>query len=125
IQQRAFDNEKIDFIWNATIESINETDGKFGGATIKNVLDGSTFDLPANGLFVFVGLDPLTKPFKSLGIVNENGYILTNDKMETSVPGIFAAGDVREKHLRQVVTATGDGSIAAQFAQHYIETKSV
>lgn len=125
IQQRAFDNEKINFIWNATIESVNETDGKFGGVTIKNVLDGSTFEFPANGLFVFVGLDPLTKPFKSLGIINENGYILTNDKMETSVPGVFAAGDVREKHLRQVVTATGDGSIAAQFAQHYIETKCV
>ena len=59
---------------------------------------------------------PLTKPFLSLGITNENGYIETNDVMETRVPGIFAAGDVREKTLRQVVTATGDGSIAAQAA---------
>lgn len=123
IQQRAFDNEKIDFIWNSTIESVNEIDGKFGSVTIKNVLDGTTSDLPASGLFVFVGLDPLTKPFKTLGILNEKGYVLTNENMETTVPGIFAAGDVREKHLRQVVTATGDGSIAAQFAQHYIETK--
>ena len=56
-----------------------------------------------------------------LGILNENGYVLTNEKMETKVPGIFAAGDVREKTLRQIVTATGDGSIAAQAAQHYIE----
>ena len=64
---------------------------------------------------------PLTEPFDKLGILNENGYIVTNEKMETSVPGIFAAGDVREKMLRQIVTATGDGSIAAQAAQKYIE----
>jgi thioredoxin reductase (NADPH) len=123
IQQRAFANEKIDFIWNSTIESVNEIDGKFGSVTIKNVLDGATLEYPTNGLFIFVGLDPLTKPFKSLGILNEKGYIETNENMETTVPGIFAAGDVRDKQLRQVVTATGDGSIAAQFAQHYIETK--
>ena len=64
---------------------------------------------------------PLTKPFTELGILNDEGYVVTNEKMETKVPGIFAAGDVREKTLRQVVTATGDGSIAAQAAQHYIE----
>jgi len=64
---------------------------------------------------------PLSKPFTSLGITNENGYIETNDRMETRVPGIYAAGDIREKTLRQIVTATGDGSIAAQSAQHYIE----
>lgn len=67
-------------------------------------------------------MKPLTKPFESLGILNENGYIETNDDMETNVPGVYAAGDVREKTLRQIVTATGDGSIAAQNAQAYIET---
>ena len=66
-------------------------------------------------------MDPLTAPFKKLGILDENGYIETNDIMETKVPGIYAAGDVREKLLRQIVTATGDGSIAAQAAQQYIE----
>lgn len=64
---------------------------------------------------------PLSKPFVELGITNENGYLETNERMETKVPGIFAAGDVREKMLRQIVTATGDGSIAAQSAQHYVE----
>ena len=67
-------------------------------------------------------MKPLTKPFESLGILNENGYIETNDEMETKVPGVYAAGDVREKTLRQIVTATGDGSIAAQNAQAYIES---
>lgn len=64
---------------------------------------------------------PLTKPFESLGITNEAGYIVTNEEMETKVPGNFAAGDVREKSLRQIVTATSDGSIAAESAQKYIE----
>ncbi|MBY8910994.1 NAD(P)/FAD-dependent oxidoreductase, partial [Salinicoccus roseus] len=64
---------------------------------------------------------PLTAPFEGLGILNTLGYVETNDEMETSIPGIFAAGDVRNKTLRQIVTATGDGSIAAQNAQHYIE----
>ena len=64
---------------------------------------------------------PLSKPFGNLGITNQNGYIVTNDQMETKVAGIFAAGDIREKTLRQIVTATGDGSIAAQAAQHYVE----
>ncbi|TWJ70134.1 Thioredoxin reductase [Bacillus paralicheniformis] len=64
---------------------------------------------------------PLSEPFKNLGITNEEGYIVTNEQMETKVEGIFAAGDIREKTLRQIVTATGDGSIAAQSVQHYIE----
>ena len=66
-------------------------------------------------------MKPLTAPFENLGITNEVGYILTDEDMKTSVPGIYAAGDVREKGLRQIVTATGDGSIAAQSVQAYIE----
>ena len=72
-------------------------------------------------MFVYIGMDPLTAPFEKLGILDENGYIETNDIMETKIPGIYAAGDVREKLLRQIVTATGDGSVAAQAAQQYIE----
>ena len=84
-------------------------------------MDGSEKEFSTDGVFVYVGMLPLTKPFHSLGILNENGYIVTNEKMETAVPGIFGAGDVRDKMLRQIVTATGDGSVAALSAQHYIE----
>lgn len=120
LQERAFKNEKIDFIWNSNLKSINEKDGKVGSVTIvDNEGDESTID--TDGVFVYIGMQPLTKPFLDLGITDEVGYIITNDEMETSVPGIFAAGDVRVKKLRQIVTATGDGSIAAQNAQHYIE----
>ena len=121
LQQRAFDNEKVDFIWNHTLKQINEKDGKVGSVTLVSTKDGAEQELPADGVFIYVGMLPLSKPFLNLGITNEKGYIVTNEKMETKVPGIFAAGDIREKTLRQIVTATGDGSIAAQSAQHYVE----
>ena len=121
LQQRAFDNEKIDFIWNNTVKTINEGSGKVGSVTLVNTQDGSEQEFTTDGVFIYIGMNPLSKPFANLGITNEAGYIETNDKMETKVPGIFAAGDIREKSLRQIVTATGDGSIAAQTAQHYIE----
>ena len=88
---------------------------------IVSTVDGTETEVAADGVFVYVGLLPLTAPFAPLNILNEAGYIVTNEKMETAIPGIYAAGDVREKMLRQIVTATGDGSIAAQSAQHYIE----
>ena len=121
LQDRAFANEKIDFIWNSTVKEIHEKDGKVGSVTLVSTVDGSETEFETDGVFIYIGMVPLTTPFASLNILNENGYIVTNEKMETSVPGIFAAGDVRDKMLRQIVTATGDGSIAAQAAQHYVE----
>lgn len=121
LQDRAFANEKIDFIWNTTLKEIHGTDGKVSSVTLVSTTDGSEKSFDTDGVFVYVGMLPLTKPFTNLGILNENGYIVTNEKMETTVPGIFGAGDVRDKMLRQIVTATGDGSVAALSAQHYIE----
>ncbi|HLR79670.1 MAG TPA: thioredoxin-disulfide reductase [Bacillota bacterium] len=120
LQERAFDNEKIDFIWDTVVESINGED-KVTSLTLKNRKTGETTEFPIEGVFVYIGMVPLSEPFKSLGITNEEGYIPTNQDMETNVPGVFAAGDIREKTLRQIVTATGDGSIAAESAQAYIE----
>ncbi|MGD6871088.1 thioredoxin-disulfide reductase [Sutcliffiella horikoshii] len=121
LQQRAFDNDKIDFIWSNTIKEINEKDGKVGSVTLVSTKDGEEQEFQTDGVFIYVGMLPLTKPFLNLGITNDMGYIETNERMETKIPGIFAAGDIREKTLRQIVTATGDGSIAAQSAQHYVE----
>lgn len=121
LQDRAFANDKIDFIWNHTIKEINDKDGKVGSVTLVSTEDGKETEFPADGVFIYIGMVPLSKPFESLGITNANGYIETNERMETRVPGIFAAGDIREKTLRQIVTATGDGSIAAQSAQHFVE----
>ncbi|MFD2214690.1 MULTISPECIES: thioredoxin-disulfide reductase [Bacillaceae] len=121
LQQRAFDNEKIDFIWNHTVKEIHDVDGKVGKVTLVNTQNGEEQEFKTDGVFIYIGMVPLSKPFESLGITNDMGYIETNDRMETRVEGIFAAGDIREKMLRQIVTATGDGSIAAQSAQHYVE----
>ncbi len=121
LQDRAFNNEKIDFIWNTEIESING-EGKVSSVTLRNNESDETYDFEADGVFIYIGMKPLTAPFKDLGILTEDGYVDSNDEMETSQKGVFAAGDVRVKTLRQIVTATGDGSIAAQNAYEYLET---
>ncbi|GIN19717.1 MAG TPA: thioredoxin-disulfide reductase [Bacillus bacterium] len=121
LQDRAFANDKIDFIWSHTVKQVNEKDGKVDSVTLVSTKDGSEREFKTDGMFVYVGMNPLTKAVENLGITNEAGYIETNENMATRVPGIFAAGDVRDKLLRQIVTATGDGSIAAQSAQIYIE----
>lgn len=121
IQERAFSNEKMEFIWDTVVEKVNEKDGKTGSLTLKNVKTNENSEFDIDGVFIYIGMDPLSEPFASLGIVDEDGYIPTNENMETKVPGIYAAGDIRVKDLRQVVTATGDGSIAAETAIKYIE----
>lgn len=121
IQDRAFANDKVDFIWSHTVKEIKGENGKVAGVTLVSTKDGTETEKEIDGVFIYIGMLPLTKPFENLGILNDEGYVVTNEVMETSVPGIYAAGDLREKTLRQVVTATGDGSIAAQAAQHYIE----
>ncbi len=121
LQQRAFDNDKIDFKWNTELKEIKEKDGKVGSAVLYNNESDETYEEDIEGVFIYIGMIPLNQAFTDLGITTEEGYVKTNENMETEVPGIFAAGDIRDKELRQIVTATGDGSIAAQSAQHYIE----
>jgi thioredoxin reductase (NADPH) len=121
LQQRAFDHEKVEFIWNHTVKDIHGENNKVSGLTLVHSKTGEEQEFKADGVFIYIGMQPLSSAFQSLGITNEAGYIETNEQMETSIPGIFAAGDIREKSLRQVVTATGDGSIAAQAVQHYVE----
>ncbi|MGG4441409.1 thioredoxin-disulfide reductase [Brevibacillus fortis] len=120
LQKRAFDNEKIEVIWDTELREIRG-EGKVQAVLLENAKTGEQKEFPADGVFIYVGMDPLTASVRPLGITNDAGYVLTDEKMNTKVKGVFAAGDVREKMLRQVVTATGDGSIAAQSAQHYVE----
>ncbi|WP_080873336.1 thioredoxin-disulfide reductase [Oceanobacillus timonensis] len=122
LQDRAFNNEKIEFIWDTVPEKINGPEGKVSSISLKNVKTDEVYDFPANGVFVYIGMLPLNDPFTDLGITDEEGYIPTSENMETKIPGIFAAGDIRAKDLRQIVTATGDGSIAAETAIKYVET---
>ncbi|WP_157812113.1 thioredoxin-disulfide reductase [Alteribacter populi] len=122
LQDRAFASDKIDFIWSHVVKEINAKDGKVGSVTLVDKSDGSEREFKTDGVFIYIGMLPINEPFINLGITNEDGYVETDEEMETKIPGIFAAGDIREKTLRQIVTATGDGSIAAQAAQHYVES---
>ncbi len=121
IQDRAFANEKISFIWDSVVEEIKGDDQKVTGVQIKNVKTGETYEEAADGVFIYVGLIPLTQAFTSLGITDDAGWIVTDERMQTKIPGILACGDARQKHLRQITTAVGDGGIAGQQAYQYIE----
>lgn len=125
IQEKAFKNPKMNFMWNSTVEEI-KGDGVVTSMIIKDTKTGETREIEADeedgtfGIFVFIGFDPKSQLFEGK-LEMENRYIVTDKYMHTSVPGVFAAGDVIQKHLRQVVTACGDGAIAAVEAQHYVE----
>lgn len=121
LQDRAFRNDKVEFIWDTVVTAINGPDGKVSSVSLKNTKTGEESEFVADGVFPYIGMVPLSEPFQSLGITNAEGYIETDENMATKIPGIFAAGDIRDKKLRQIVTATGDGSIAAEEAIGYIE----
>lgn len=119
-QERAEANPKIKFIWNSVVQSING-DSIVRSVTIKNVKTGESREVEADGVFLFIGLAPRTQFLKGLVSLDENGYILTNENCETSMRGIFAAGDCRKKLLRQISTSVGDGATAAFAAEKYLE----
>ena len=125
IQERAFANEKIGFLWNTVVEKV-DGDTALNEMTLRNVVTGETTVVRASeedgtfGVFGFVGFEPNTALFE--GQVNmERGYVVTDEDMHTNLPGVFAAGDLRVKSLRQVITAAADGAIAAMQAAKYIE----
>ncbi|HCL80457.1 MAG TPA: thioredoxin-disulfide reductase [Synergistaceae bacterium] len=117
--ERALSNPKIVPVWNSVVEKI-EGDGMVENLVLKNVKTGEISDLPVAGVFMFVGQAPHDEAVKGLLETTKGGWIKTNERMETSVEGIFAAGDLRDKSLRQVVTAAADGAIAAMSASSYI-----
>jgi thioredoxin reductase (NADPH) len=121
IQKRAFANEKIEFVWDSVVEEIKGNDISVTGVQLRNVKTDEVSELEAQGVFIYVGLDALSEPFLDLGITNQHGWIVTDNEMKTGIPGIFAVGDVREKTLRQITTAVGEGGIAGQQAYLYLQ----
>lgn len=122
IQEKVFKNPKIEIKWNSLpVEVIG--DEIVEALRIRNKVTDETEDLEVNGVFVFVGLNPLSDVFKDIVEMDDKGYIITDSEMRTSVPGIFAAGDIRQKTLRQVITAAADGATAATAAEKYISDK--
>lgn len=117
--ERAFANPKIHWIWSSVLEEI-KGDGIVEGVVIKNLKTGQLTEMETNGVFFFVGTVPNTGFLQGKVALDEKGYIITDERMETSVSGVYAAGDARMKYLRQVVTAAADGAVAAVAAERYL-----
>ena len=126
IQEKAFANPKMNFMWDSVVEEI-KGDGLVESMIVKNVKTGELTEIKADeedgtfGIFVFIGFKPNSDLFDGKVQMDERKYIITDDDMKTDIPGVFAAGDIRKKSLRQVVTAAADGAIAAVQAGKYIE----
>ena len=124
LQDRAFANDKISFIWDSVVKEIKGTDIKVSSVIVENVKTGELIEHEFGGIFIYVGVNPVTSMIANLGITDKEGWVITDNRMMTSISGIFAIGDVRQKELRQIATAVGDGAIAGQGVYQYIENLS-
>ena len=123
LQDRAFANDKIKFIWDSVVKEI-KGENRVESVLIENVKTNQVTEHAFGGVFIYVGLDPVSEFTKDLQIQDESGWIMTDTHMKTAVDGIFAVGDVRQKDLRQITTAVGDGAIAGQEAYKFITEHS-
>lgn len=121
IQEKALREPKITIHWSQVPVAV-VGDKEVGSLEIRSTKDGSTQHLPVTGVFFYVGLRPNSQSFKDLVETDRAGFIITDERMACSSPGVFAAGDVRLKQLRQITTAVGDGATAAYSAQQYLES---
>ncbi len=120
IQERAFKNPKIEFVWDSVVQEI-QGDAKVRSLLVKNVKTGEISTLDIGAVFIFIGFRPNTGMLPAGIKKNDAGYLITDQKMETSIPGIYACGDVREQLVRQITNAVGDGTTAAMAAVYKIE----
>jgi len=121
LQTRAFNEPKIDFIWDTVITEIVGTD-KIDHLKLKNLKSGEESEFLTDGLFIFIGHSPNSQIFNGQLEMDDQGYVISNQKMETSVPGVFVAGEITDSHFKQVVTSAGMGAAAAIQATHYLES---
>ena len=119
-QERTLNHPKIKFLWNSVVQEI-KGDSVVRSVVVKNVKSGEVKEVQTEGAFLFIGLTPRTQFLKELVQMDESGYIVTNENCETSIKGIFTAGDCRKKLLRQISTSVGDGATAAFAAEKYLE----
>lgn len=119
LQDRAFSNPKIEFIFNAVVEEILGEE-KVVGVRLRRVDTGEISEMPTDGVFVYIGLDPNTKLFEGQIELDDQKYIITDKRQRTNVLGVFAAGDVQDPDFRQVVVAAGTGAAAAIAAEHFL-----
>ncbi len=121
LQQRARNNDKISFTWNSVVEEIIGENGGVHAVRLKNVISGEETILPTEGVFIFIGHDPNNAVFGNQIALNENGYIITDQRYRTNVDGVFAAGEIQDEIWRQVATSVGQGTSAAMAAIQWLE----
>jgi len=122
LQKRAKANPKIRFIWNSLVEEIRGDTG-VKSLLLKNVQDNSQTEIPADGIFIFIGHSPNTRMFQNQLELDDKGYIIADQRMRTSIPGVFAAGEVCDPFFRQVITSAGMGAAAAISATRLLESE--
>ena len=120
LAEQAKNHPKIYFFWHSVVEEI-KGEKMVSEAVLKDLSSNKKLKVPVDGVFIYVGSRPNSEPAKGAVKLDEAGFIITDEKMKTSAPGIFAAGDIRVKSLRQIVTAAADGAIAAESARQFIE----
>jgi thioredoxin reductase (NADPH) len=123
LQQRVFAEPRIEIIYNAVVTKINSDTRGVNGISLKDTQTGDIRDLDTEGVFIFVGFAPNNQLVPAGIKMNPSGYVITDEKCETTIPGIFAVGDLRQKYANQIVLAAADGCTAALAAAHYVETR--
>ena len=123
LQQRVFAEPRITLVLNSVLENIIADDQGVTGVNVKNVQTGETGEIATDGVFIFVGFIPNNGLVPAGVKMNASGYVITDEKCETSLPGIFAVGDLRQKYANQIVLAAADGCVAALAAAHYVEMR--
>lgn len=123
LQQRVKAECKIEILWNSLITEIRADDQGVSAVELQNKQTGRKSELAADGVFIFIGFEPNNKLVPAGTKMNANGYVVTDEKCETNLPGIYVIGDLREKYFRQIVISASDGATAALAAAHYVETR--
>jgi thioredoxin reductase (NADPH) len=123
LQKRVLAEPKIQVVWDSVVTAVNADEGGVHGVQLKNVKTGAMNTLEADGVFIFIGFEPNNRLVPAGVKMNTEGFVVTNEKCETNIPGLFVVGDLREKYVKQIVTAAGEGCTAAQVVAHFVEEK--
>jgi thioredoxin reductase (NADPH) len=123
LQQRVKDESKIEILWNTIATAITAGDGQVSGVHLQNTETGETHEMATDGVFIFIGFNPNNQLVPAGTKINADGYVCTDEKCQSNLPGIFAVGDLREKYARQIVLSAADGCTAALAAAHYVENR--
>lgn len=121
LQQRVKEDCNIEILWNSVVTEIKAGEDGVRGVTLEDTQTGEQREMPIDGVFIFIGFEPNNQLVPAGTKMNADGFVVTDDKCETNIPGVFAIGDLRERYARQIVLAAGDGCLAALAAAHYVE----